>query len=294
MLPLLTHDAVRVVQPFFLIVVFGVAAEMIWSALFTPIAAVNRHRGVTLGFVAVAGEAALALCHVLVGALGLTGSRRRIARRAWRDDPAVPWLEATRASWRVAPLFIGLAAGGHGGIQGFNRRVCAALSRLNRPVTTLMLADDPRTGDGFGGDRLRFTRAILAYARTAGILLVGHINLLPFALLYRLSNPRGRVVVFAHGIEVWGDPAYRVVRWWEPALLRRVVERVAVVSGYSRGLMARAFDLPLSRFTLFPNAVDLPPQPQPAQPQPPRAAAGSTILAVTRLGAGSVRRTSMR
>jgi O-antigen/teichoic acid export membrane protein len=72
-LPLLTHDAVRVVQPFFLLVVIGVAAEMLWSALFTRIAAVNRHRGITLGFVAVAA-AALGLCHVLVGGFGLTGA----------------------------------------------------------------------------------------------------------------------------------------------------------------------------------------------------------------------------
>ena len=73
LLRLLTHDAVAVVQPFFLVVVIGVAAEMLWSALFTPIAAVNRHRAVTLAFVAVAAGA-LAMCHVLVQAFGLTGA----------------------------------------------------------------------------------------------------------------------------------------------------------------------------------------------------------------------------
>jgi O-antigen/teichoic acid export membrane protein len=72
-LRLLTHDTVRVVQPFFLLLTIGVAAEMLWSALFTPIVAVNRHRATTLAFLAVAA-AALALCHVLVRSSGLTGA----------------------------------------------------------------------------------------------------------------------------------------------------------------------------------------------------------------------------
>jgi O-antigen/teichoic acid export membrane protein len=73
LLRLLTHDAVRVVQPFFLLVTIGVAAEMLWSALFTPTVAVNRHRATTLAFVAVAA-AALGLCHVLVRSSGLNGA----------------------------------------------------------------------------------------------------------------------------------------------------------------------------------------------------------------------------
>ena len=176
-------------------------------------------------------------------------------------------------------LFIGLSAAGHGGIQGFNRRVIAALDRLGVASNTLMLADAASVPGGFAGDRERFARVIVRHARGSQVLLVGHLNLLPFALLYRLLNPAGRVILFAHGIEVWGDPAYRAARRWEPALLRRVVDRVAVVSRYSLGLMARAFHVAEERFTLFPNAVDL---------GPPllRSPGASTILAVTRLGAG--------
>jgi glycosyltransferase involved in cell wall biosynthesis len=180
----------------------------------------------------------------------------------------------------VRTLFIGLSAAGHGGIQAFNRRVGDALERLAIPATTLMLADTTPRGGGFGGRGLSFARAIVRHGRGSEALLVGHINLLPFALLYRLINPRGHIILFAHGIEVWGDPAYRAVRWWEPAVLRHVVDRVAVVSGYSRGLMARVFGLGEHRFALFPNAVDLAPAPaRPSQGRP-------TILAVTRLGTG--------
>ncbi|ONF96442.1 lipopolysaccharide biosynthesis protein [Sphingomonas jeddahensis] len=71
-LPLLTHGAVQVAQPFFLLLVAGVTAEMLWSALFTPVAAVNRHRGVTLAFAALA-IVALAGCYPLSQRFGLSG-----------------------------------------------------------------------------------------------------------------------------------------------------------------------------------------------------------------------------
>lgn len=166
-------------------------------------------------------------------------------------------------------LFVGLSASGHGGIQGFNRRVAAALAELGTAPTIAMLADD--------GHR-RFTQRTLTALRWADVLLIGHINLLPLALLHRLLRPRGRRILFGHGIEVWGDPAYRAVRPWEPKLLRQAISRVAIVSRFSQTRMATAFGLAPERFTLFPNAVDL--TFQPAQHS------GRTVLAVARLGAG--------
>jgi O-antigen/teichoic acid export membrane protein len=71
-LSLLTQGTVTVVQPFFLLLVCGVTAEMLWSALFTPVAAVNRHRGVTLAF-AVLAVAAFGAAYPLAAWFGLAG-----------------------------------------------------------------------------------------------------------------------------------------------------------------------------------------------------------------------------
>ena len=193
-------------------------------------------------------------------------------RRWW----AFAWLRgaaivADRPARRV--VFIGLSAAGHGGIQGFNRRVIDALCALGVPSRTLMLSDHP------GGDRRRFAMQVLGAARSADVLLIGHINLLPFALLHRLLRPGGRVILFAHGIEVWGDAGFRAVRRWEPVLLRAAIDTVAVVSHYSRTRMAQAFGLPSARFHHFPNAVDLAPPSR-------RAIRAPIVLAVSRLGAG--------
>ncbi|WP_179187072.1 glycosyltransferase family 4 protein [Sphingomonas sp. TZW2008] len=172
-------------------------------------------------------------------------------------------------------LFVGLSAEGPGGIQRFNRRVLAALTAIGAPARCVMLNDAP-----VNGDRLRLMRAIGRAARSAPVLLLGHVNLLPVAAGYRLMNPAGRVMLFAHGIEVWGDPAYRRVRRWEPAAMRALVDRVAVVSDFSRDRMTAAFGIAPDRFHLFPNAVDLPPPAGASGGGPP------TVLAVARLGAG--------
>ncbi|WP_179187071.1 lipopolysaccharide biosynthesis protein [Sphingomonas sp. TZW2008] len=72
-LGLLTHGRVAVVQPFFTLLVLGVAAEMLWSALFTPVSATNRHGAVTPIFLAVSGAALLAAVP-LIAHLGVSGA----------------------------------------------------------------------------------------------------------------------------------------------------------------------------------------------------------------------------
>lgn len=169
-------------------------------------------------------------------------------------------------------LFIGLSATGHGGIQRFNRRVIESLRALGCRPGVAMRADDPPR---------RFAATIAATLRRADVVLIGHINLLPLALLARVLRPRARIILFAHGIEVWGDPTYRAPRWWERRVLRAAIDRIAIVSRFSQQRMTAAFGLQATKFVLFPNAVDLPECSPPAP-----VVAGKTILAVARLGAG--------
>ncbi|MFZ2980976.1 MAG: glycosyltransferase family 4 protein, partial [Sphingobium sp.] len=185
-------------------------------------------------------------------------------------------------------LFIGRSAWcEHGGIQRFNRRVASALMDFAGVSNVLMIADTvvdvpTDTGQqycfGFGGSYLRFTAAFIRRAIRSDVLLIGHVNLAPFAAIYRLLRPNGQVVLFAHGIEVWNDPRYRRVRKYEPGLLRWAVDRVAIVSRYSQALMAKGFGVGENRFVLFPNAIDLPIRPAPLK------RSGSNILVVARLG----------
>ena len=166
-------------------------------------------------------------------------------------------------------LFVGLSAGGHGGIQRFNRRVIASLATLGQGANVAMRADDAPW---------RFAVRTIRGAMRARVFLIGHVNLLPLAMLFRVLRPGARIILFAHGIEVWGDAAYRPVRWWERVVTHRAIDTVAIVSRFSMQRMVDAFSVSEHKFVLFPNAVDL--------IEIPDRAAGNTILAVTRLGTG--------
>lgn len=69
---MLTHGEVTAVYPFLPLLVGAVAAEMIWSSLFTPIAAVNRHGATTVIFLVLAA-ATVAVAGPLTDAFGLNG-----------------------------------------------------------------------------------------------------------------------------------------------------------------------------------------------------------------------------
>ncbi|MFZ2980977.1 MAG: teichoic acid transporter [Sphingobium sp.] len=68
-----THGKVQIIQPFFLLMALAVAAEMGWSAQFTAIVAVNRHKVVTycLALVSILG---LTTCYFLVPNHGIAGA----------------------------------------------------------------------------------------------------------------------------------------------------------------------------------------------------------------------------
>jgi phosphatidylinositol alpha-1,6-mannosyltransferase len=151
-----------------------------------------------------------------------------------------------------------------GGIQRFSRRIISALAGISGDDTATHLMGDnpadlpanlPGVARAFGRSRLRFIAASLRRARSSDVLLATHINLLPVAALCKLINPRLRVILFAHGDEVWGDPQYRERRWYDrPAL--SLVDCVAAVSAHTARRMGGAFGLPPARFDVFPNAVD--------------------------------------
>ena len=68
-----THGKVTLVEPFFAIMVAAVAAEMLWTAMFTPISAINRHIRVTYWLLGVSVIGVM-LCWLLVYHVGLAGA----------------------------------------------------------------------------------------------------------------------------------------------------------------------------------------------------------------------------
>lgn len=171
-----------------------------------------------------------------------------------------------------------------GGIQQFNRRMLRALESLVHPAGSLMalILRDPSTSLPQTSRMLSVATpgamllAVFAYGKANDLLVIGHLNLLPAALLARLANPRIMTVLVVHGAEAWNDPLYRRKRFYEPLLLG-AVDRIASVSQYTAQRMHEQFGVAKEKFVVFPNAVDGPVVPREA------AAAGRTLLAVTRM-----------
>ncbi len=193
-------------------------------------------------------------------------------------------------------LFLTLdALDGVGGIQRFNARVIRALAELAsagvlEEAVSLSLWDPlgtpapaPVRHHGFGRRKAAFLRGLssaLARGRPE-VVVWGHVLLVRLLPVARLLAPQARHLLVVHGVEVWGDPRFRRVPPWEPLLVRGV-DRIVSVSHTTAERMARAYGLEAGRFTLLPNAVDLP-----GDPGSRKAHRGSALrlLTVTRLSA---------
>lgn len=167
---------------------------------------------------------------------------------------------------RVRTVFLGLETYGRfGGIQRFNQRLVSALiNSVGAESLDAFFTRDRREHVPdelsevvvpFEGRKIAFLFQSLRKSLSSDILILGHINLLWLGVLAKLIRPKLHVIMMAHGIEVWNDPAFRKSRFYEPYLLRKL-DRIAAVSAYTAGVMQREYKLSKDVFSIFPNTVD--------------------------------------
>ncbi|HEV2211481.1 MAG TPA: asparagine synthase (glutamine-hydrolyzing) [Verrucomicrobiae bacterium] len=166
------------------------------------------------------------------------------------------------------------AFGGYGGIAKFNRDFLTALSSSARiahvtalprlmpdPVGTLPRALGWDTA-GLGG-RLAYSRAVFRAARfgfgtSPGVVVCGHLNLLPLAFIARrIAQSRSGsraipILLLIHGIEAWRPPRRPLTR----RLASRVDQFVAVSEFTKQRFLAWSHLSP-ARGSILPNCVDL-------------------------------------
>lgn len=170
-----------------------------------------------------------------------------------------------------------------GGEERYGRAFADALASSDQTVAAVGLWDPSghdRTATtdarGAGGSRFRMAAATVRLLLTGRpeTVVLGHVLLLPLAVLTRLLRPRARIVLLVYGIEVWDRPS-RLRRM----LIDRCVDRIVAVSQHTARRMAASHGLADDRFV-----VVTPPAP-PAWDSRPRRGSGATILSVSRLGA---------
>lgn len=159
--------------------------------------------------------------------------------------------------------------GAVGGIQKFNQRIISSVQNILSSTGSriIFFGINDRLKDIPDWARSSFLTPqryrlgslyqLLVSCKTAKVLLLGHINLLPLAMLAKLSGSRAKIVLFGHGVEIWADDRYRLKRAYDDLLLR-LIDKICIVSRYSADRFLEKFKFPPERVCILPNAIDVP------------------------------------
>jgi phosphatidylinositol alpha-1,6-mannosyltransferase len=159
-------------------------------------------------------------------------------------------------------LFLTLDTFAHfGGIEKFNKNFLLALQEIGTQkslrVRSLSMLDkeadpnwfSPAFYKGYSGNKLRFVSGALPAFRSTDILVLGHINLSPLGVLFKLLYPKRKMILVVHGYEAWN-------------VLRGFKKRCAVlsdhiwaVSNFTRDKLVNNNSLEPGKIKLFPNTI---------------------------------------
>lgn len=144
-----------------------------------------------------------------------------------------------------------------GGIEQFNKNILAAAN--NNGVDAFSIYDDApdekyfskSAFKGFNGNKLAGLWAVFKQAKQYHTILIGHINLAPFIFLVKPFHPAVKLVLFAHGIEVW-KPLTGKKSW----LLKKTQTIFAVSHFTKSSLLANNPGVDAHKINILPNALD--------------------------------------
>ena len=103
---------------------------------------------------------------------------------------------------------------------------------------------------GFGIRRLKFARQCMADGIKNDLVILSHVNLLPVGYLIKLFSPKTRLVLIAHGIEVWKN-FY--------GLRKRMLfkcDKILSVSKYTKGVIEHLNHFPQEKIQVLNNCLD--------------------------------------
>ncbi len=158
-----------------------------------------------------------------------------------------------------------------GGIEKVCKVVCKSLNDINDDggalgnVKILSMYDSQADVDekyilpnlflGFDQKKIRFVKSAILQGRNNKVVILSHINLLSIGFLIKLFSPATRLVLFAHGIEVWGPLS---------AVRKKMLckcDRILSVSQFTKDTMMQLYQVGEEKITVLNNCIDpfLPP-----------------------------------
>jgi phosphatidyl-myo-inositol dimannoside synthase len=103
---------------------------------------------------------------------------------------------------------------------------------------------------GFAANRVSFIYNATKAGATANLVILSHINLLPVAWLIKKRNPRVKIILMAHGIEIWDAlPASK-------QKFMHVVDTFACVSSFTKSTIEKVHHVASSKAMVLNNCID--------------------------------------
>jgi len=103
---------------------------------------------------------------------------------------------------------------------------------------------------GFNGRRLSFFLNAAKAGLNADIIILSHINLLSVAWVIKKLKPQKRIILFAHGIEIWGD-----LSPWKTNFIKNHIE-IWAVSRYTAHQIITRHHFSKAQISLLNNCLD--------------------------------------
>ena len=103
---------------------------------------------------------------------------------------------------------------------------------------------------GFNANRFRFACHAIKFGSSADVIILSHVNLLIFGWIIRKIKPGKRIILFAHGIEIWT----KLTRW-KTNFIRKHVE-IFAVSKFTADTVQKVHQLNSSKITVLNNCLD--------------------------------------
>ena len=108
---------------------------------------------------------------------------------------------------------------------------------------------------GFGEKKFAFAKTAIEQGCRADVVILSHINLLSIGFLIKLFSPKTKLIVFAHGIEVWA-PVKALHKW-----MLKKCDLFLTVSQFTKNKMIELHGIPEKKLFVLNNCIDpyLPP-----------------------------------
>lgn len=103
---------------------------------------------------------------------------------------------------------------------------------------------------GFGYNRFNFLCAAVKEGAGSRVVILSHINLLAIGYIIKLFSPATKLVLMAHGIEVWV-----VLPWWKKKMLHHC-DLILPVSDFTKKKMVKQNQLPEQKMQVVNNCLD--------------------------------------